>query len=216
MRKVTVTLEPSKIAKKVNMDFMKQIESFEVLQLLRLDFEKGIKVAVVDYRMKPGVKLEDLKMPKNLETISVLKEEKDRYLVVIKVNIPKSMMGLMRLFDLDLVWDLPMHAEYRKVVFSAIGREENLKKFIKYCGLMGKVKSVSYQKAVYQEHNLLSTLTDKQREVIIAAKRNGYYDYPKRINSKELAERVGLSKATVIEHLRKAEGRLVENILAGY
>ena len=32
----------------------------------------------------------------------------------------------------------------------------------------------------------------------------------------ELAKRVGVSKATLVEHLRKAEGRLVATLLAGY
>ena len=83
-------------------------------------------------------------------------------------------------------------------------------------GLFGKVYNIRYHKAVYQEHNMLSVLTDKQREIILAAKREGYYDYPRKINTKELAEKVGVSKATVVEHLRKAEGRLMANILAGY
>jgi predicted DNA binding protein len=51
---------------------------------------------------------------------------------------------------------------------------------------------------------------------VIAAKRHGYYDYPRRVNSEQLAEIVGISKATVVEHLRKAEGRLMETLLAGY
>ncbi|MCD4843979.1 MAG: helix-turn-helix domain-containing protein, partial [Methanosarcinales archaeon] len=52
--------------------------------------------------------------------------------------------------------------------------------------------------------------------IIIAANKYGYYDYPKKINSQQLSQKVKLSKSTLIQHLRKAEGRIMANISAGY
>ena len=37
-------------------------------------------------------------------------------------------------------------------------------------------------------------LTDKQRKILVAANKNGYYKYPRKINSQKLSEIVGLSK----------------------
>lgn len=56
-------------------------------------------------------------------------------------------------------------------------------------------------------------LTDRQREVIEAALREGYFEWPRRIDSEELAAHLEISRATCLEHLRKAEGKLLRNAL---
>ena len=58
----------------------------------------------------------------------------------------------------------------------------------------------------------LATLTDRQREIIRAAHREGYYDQPKNINGGELGELFGISRSTVHEHLRTAERKLMTEL----
>ena len=43
----------------------------------------------------------------------------------------------------------------------------------------------------------------------------GYYDYPKKITSERLAEKINMSRGTILEHLRKAEGRIIEELVSG-
>jgi len=102
------------------------------------------------------------------------------------------------------------------MVLSVIGEEEDLKKFLDVIKMLGEVQSISFKKATFNEQNILSVLTEKQKEILIEAKKNGYYKYPRKINSGQLSEKIGLSKPTVVQHLRKAEVRLISNILAGY
>jgi predicted DNA binding protein len=102
------------------------------------------------------------------------------------------------------------------MVLSVTGEEKELKKFLEAIKLLGDVQSISFKKATFNEQNILSVLTEKQKEILIAAKKNGYYSYPRKINSEELSEKIGLSKPTVVQHLRKAEIRLMSNILTGY
>lgn len=56
-------------------------------------------------------------------------------------------------------------------------------------------------------------LTDRQREVVEAALREGYFEWPRRIDSEELADRLGITRATCLEHLRKAEETLLRDAL---
>jgi predicted DNA binding protein len=80
---------------------------------------------------------------------------------------------------------------------------------------IGKVVNMTFKRSTYDKKDLLSILTDKQREIMAAAYRYGYYDIPTGISSERLAEKVNISKPTLIEHLRKAERRILTEILAG-
>jgi predicted DNA binding protein len=61
--------------------------------------------------------------------------------------------------------------------------------------------------------SLMDGLTAKQTETMMLAIERGYFDSPARISAEELARLTGLSRSTVMEHLRKAEGKLLVNVL---
>lgn len=60
--------------------------------------------------------------------------------------------------------------------------------------------------------SVLNQLTQKQREVLVAAYKIGYY-IPRKTTSEQLAKNLKLADSTVVEHLRKAEQRLITHIL---
>jgi len=216
MRKLTVEL-------KVNEEFLdrlnfllKKTESIELIELIKLDFTKGVKMGIAALTMKEGYTIEDINIPDYMENLTVLKQEGSRYVVFSKVKFFKRFTHLAKKFDIDIIWDTPSIFTKGKMTLSVIGNEENLKKFLELIKNLGEIKSISFKKATFNEQTILSCLTEKQKEILIAAKKNGYYSYPRKINSQELSEKVGLSKPTVVQHLRKAEVRLVSNILTGY
>ena len=61
---------------------------------------------------------------------------------------------------------------------------------------------------------LFGRLTGRQREVLAAAVRAGYYDAPRRATQADVAERLDVSPATVGEHLR-IESRVFSGFIAG-
>ena len=56
----------------------------------------------------------------------------------------------------------------------------------------------------------LDTLTAKQREVFEHAREAGYYEWPRQCDTRELAADLDVSKTTLLEHLRKAEAKLLD------
>lgn len=56
-------------------------------------------------------------------------------------------------------------------------------------------------------------LTSRQREVLEMALDKGYFKWPRETSSDELAESLGICRATCLEHLRKAEERILREAL---
>ncbi|SFR52243.1 helix-turn-helix domain-containing protein [Halogeometricum limi] len=55
----------------------------------------------------------------------------------------------------------------------------------------------------------LDGLSERQREVFELARRRDYYTWPRETTAAELAAELDVSKATLLEHLRKAESKLL-------
>jgi predicted DNA binding protein len=97
--------------------------------------------------------------------------------------------------------------EYNVLAF----RLEDLKDIIDDLGTFG---TVTLGKLEEFKTGGDSPLTDRQREVVTEALARGYYDWPRALTNQELAEELGISRATLHEHLRKAEYALLSAALA--
>ncbi|MHC4752751.1 MAG: hypothetical protein ACYTFW_23130, partial [Planctomycetota bacterium] len=86
---------------------MENIESFELLELLRMDFEKGVKVMLLEITLKSGSKFEDIKWPKNF-TLTLLGQKEDKYIVIASARAPnKFFKKLINKAKTDLIWTTP-------------------------------------------------------------------------------------------------------------
>jgi len=228
MRKLTVEINPTlrmleiprKLSKKIanlKHEIFEKIQSIRLLEMLKMDFQKGITIGVYEITTKDGCNIEDLKLPEEIEVFKILKTEGNKYNCFVKIRY-KNLFLKRRLkeFDLDLIWTSLTINPKNNTIISVIGENGDLNKFLDLAKKYGEVKGFSLQKTVYEGNHILSNLTDKQREILLAAKRNGYYNYPREINSDQLSKQFGVSKTTINEHLRKAENRLISQILVGY
>jgi predicted DNA binding protein len=62
-------------------------------------------------------------------------------------------------------------------------------------------------------HTLFGNMTERQINALDEAYRSGYYSIPRRVGTREIAERLGAKRTTYGEHLRKAESRLIESVM---
>lgn len=216
MRKMILELDLNPPFDELVKQALHNVESYTIIEMVRIDFQHGIKVGIMEVNMREGYTIDDLTLPPPARVVSVIQSSGDTYTCVVQVQAPKEMMGTFQDFDLDLIWDTPMGFAGETLTMSVVGEDEELRKLMGVINKIGTVKEMHVQPATFHKDDVLASLTDRQREVLVAAKRLGYYDYPRRMNAEELSKRVGVSKATLVEHLRKAEGRLMKSLLAGY
>jgi predicted DNA binding protein len=62
--------------------------------------------------------------------------------------------------------------------------------------------------------SLLSKLTSRQRQILLTGYALGYYDVPRKISSDDLSRHFNVDKSTIVEHIRKAERKLIGSIIA--
>jgi predicted DNA binding protein len=217
MRKLTIELEPYEMIRKELKPMFEIIDSFELLETMRIDWEEGIRVDLMELHLKETQSIEDVKSIGDMEILSVLKSEGNKHTCLVKYSEPEDSRDLFKEFELDLINTTPFYLSNMKHTYSVIGDNQSLNKWVELIKeRIGKIEKMSFKKAAYQKHDILSVLTDKQRDIIITAQKQGYYKYPRKIKPEELAKKIGISKGTAIEHLRKAEERIMENIVAGH
>lgn len=61
-----------------------------------------------------------------------------------------------------------------------------------------------------EEIRRMDRLSESQREAFELARQQDYYAWPRGISTRELASELGVSKTTLLEHLRKAEAKLLD------
>lgn len=108
----------------------------------------------------------------------------------------------------------PFEIRDETVIMTFVGDSKNLMKLFDLSKKMDiHYKIVSSTDATFSADSPLNGLTQKQREVLTVAFENGYYDSPKRIDSRQLADKLHIKCSTLVEHRRKAEERLIAQVL---
>ena len=92
------------------------------------------------------------------------------------------------------IWTIAAPSRYR------------LKKAAEAIKQLGDFKLLHIKKSTFDGYNL----SPMQERILKSAISKGYYSWPRNISAQDIAAQLGLNKATVLEHLRKAESKIVK------
>jgi hypothetical protein len=99
-----------------------------------------------------------------------------------------------------------------KITF--LGSTKEVRAFLRFMQQTGvKYKLQMLTDAKFSPGVPWGRLTERQRQVIVTAFELGYYDIPRRVDSDELAARLGISNAAFVMHRRKAERALLADLM---
>ncbi len=215
MRRLILEVSEKELLKAgIELPPLKKIKSLELLYFLRQDDQEFAAISRVEFK-DSTMKIEDLIGSGLLLDAQVIEKEKNgAYILFIRSGAP-SLASALNYIGLEGGYLFPpLGIEDGKVKFSFLGNESQIKDFMeKIDALAIHYRVILLADANFSPISPLNLLTEKQQEVLLAAYKLGYYDIPRKINTEELSKKLGLVDSTVVEHLRKAELRLIKQII---
>ena len=186
----------------------------------RIEFLSYIKRVPKDIRclfkihLREDKNLDDLKKIESLEVLEVVQESEnpeEGHLVICRVIHPLPILNA-RTNGTYAVAGSKLDQEGLTYILQ--GSSIKLRLLSGVLRLMAKPDRTSARTLKLTPQNHDSVLTEKQLKLAKFAYDRGYYDLPKRIKITELAEQLGLARATISEHLTKIEGILMDDMFS--
>jgi predicted DNA binding protein len=215
MRRLILEVPEKELAKiGIEMPLFDKIKTLELLYFLRQDQQEFTAISKVEFK-DPKTKVEELRSNGLLVEVQTLEQQKNGAYTVFMRGGP-SLSSVLKSIDVESGYLFPpIGISEGKIKITFIGNKGQVRTFLeKVDAAQIHYRVVMLTDADFSLFSPLNQLTDKQREVLLVAFKNGYYDIPRRINTKQLSEKFGIGNATLAEHLRKAERRLLINLLS--
>ena len=220
MRRLIVEFPKDEFSKIEGNLLLENVKTMEVLMILRESDEEITMICRVELETEVANVEEYAKLiSNNAYRVQVLERENTgAYIILLKHNLAQVEENLRK--RAYAFWDKGGYAVSRemwlgKFRMTYLGTVRQLKETLKTLEKLEiRHRIVSMTDAKFSADSPLNALTEKQRRILMAAYKLGYYNLPRRIGSRELSEKLGLHKSALATHIRKAELRLLDAVLS--
>lgn len=213
MRRIIVDVPRGDLARFEGIPHLDAVESFRVVHQFQFDRAKVAGICEVKFRsdrLSPTGLVGNAGITK-VETLSRLDD--GAFLVYFEGRPTTAWAGLVASTGGHL--HPPFELTPKAWRIGVVGTSRQLDGFLERLRALRiryVVRTVGMAK--FAEQSPLSVLTRRQRDVLTTAYRLGYYGVPRRADSVRVARSLHLAKSTTVEHLRKAEKRLLDALFA--
>ena len=213
MRRLILEVFEKELAKiGIELPQFQKIKSLKLIYFLRQDPQEFAAISEVEFKDSTS-KVEDLLTGGFLVEAQVLERQKNGAYLVFLRGGPSLSSVLSAIGKESGYLFPPIGIGDGKIKISFLGSEKQVKNFMEKIDELGiRYRVVLLADANFSPISPLNRLTEKQREVLMAAYKLGYYEIPRKITSEELAKELGIVDSTLVEHLRKAEQRLMTQL----
>jgi hypothetical protein len=217
MRRVTMEFNYQRAWKQIFGSNADKVEVVEALRCFKCDTQGLALICRIRLKDK-SMTVTDLLHKGLITNIETLYTEKDGSVVVFIegkscVPQPPKDMELPKM----LMTHPPDFLDVDRMKVELVGKENEISKFLQYTDKLSNnsFKILGLTSIDTKGESLLSKLTSRQRQILLTGYALGYYDVPRKVSSEELSRHLNADKSTIVEHLRKAEKKLIGSIIAG-
>jgi HTH DNA binding domain len=213
MRRLVLEISQDEISKfSPSAELLERIESLEIIYHLRFDKDGFAGICRINVK-DPRLDLRKLVGVGGLVRLELLSEEKGEHIVYMETRT-RNMAWFRGPNVPDVFLCPPIEFKKGKLRLNFVGNLNEIKRLLARAEEVGqKFKILSLTDARFSPDSILQSLTEKQRRILSFAYKNGYYEVPRKVDSEELAQKLKIGKSTLGEHLRKAEKRLITDIM---
>jgi hypothetical protein len=185
------------------------IERFEVISLFTMVDDMHSEVC--RFTIREGIPVDQITC-NYVSNLIVLQNRGREYTCLIKGTFSDDITKFVRTYGSK--FEHPIVFENDCLTFNMVGDPEDFNTFVNDAAEKGwglEILSV----CDYNPHvsGIFDILTPRQKKILLESFRQGFFDHPRKINAGELAEKMGMHKTTLLEHIHKAEKRLIGHIL---
>ena len=217
MRRVTMEFNYQRAWKQIFGSNTEKVKVLEALRCFKCDTQGLALICRIRLKDK-SMTVTDLLHKGLITNIETLYIEMDGSIVVFIegrscVPPPPKDMKIPKM----LMTRPPDFLDVDRMKVELVGKEDEISKFLQYTDKLSNntFKILGLTSIDTKGESLLSKLTSRQRQILLTGYALGYYDVPRRISSDDLSRHLNIDKSTVVEHLRKAERKLIGSIIAG-
>jgi len=188
------------------------LKSYTILDRLKWDSSGYVAISRIELK-NPNFDLKELSGPIGVTEIKPIYQESNGVYLALVTGAPTGMPDFLGFPGVYL--NGPFEIRNGNIKISFVGMSGQISKFLKKLARVKvRYKLLSLTDARFSQDSPLSKLTNKQRTILLSAYNMGYYEIPRKTDSEQLAKKLNLVRSTVAEHLRKAEQRIIKEVIS--
>ena len=194
-------------------EYLENIEKLDELRSL-----KGETFFVAKLTLKEGIKSpHELVEQFGMTELQIVTDNHPEYIVFYRIPKTQLIYEILKQVDFDAYFTHPEYYDGKNYVMSFYTHQSTLQtvfQILRDLGIKFKIRSLTTP--TFTSEQFFRKLSRKQHEMLLLAGRHGYYKFPRQVSTKELAGKVGISVQMFREHLRKAENKILGEIMEDY
>jgi DNA-binding CsgD family transcriptional regulator len=198
-------------------DLFNALEWVDILKAFRYEQNQFFSLQKIKFKPESMKNLsKEIKSKFNPETIQILEIKGDEIVCIMYQNNPS---GFFPIIDSPGPWAFlfPIHASRDFILLNIISREDyipNLFEILSKYTDSYQLVAIEDLKSIDQISNLqylpYPNFTKRQSEIASFAAKHGYFNSPRELTAKKIAEHFEISISAVNSHLRRAENKAMQ------